>query len=117
MLFRSVSSNTALKVLRCGNNQLITLDVSNNTELTRLGCDDNRLTDLDMSRNTELLSLGCSRNQLTSSALNGLFRSLRSDYSYTKNNSYLFYLWIYFNPGTNDCEVNIAEEKGWIVRR
>ena len=55
-----------LKRLRCGWNNLTSLDVSHNTELTYLGCDNNKLTSLDVSHNTALQELACFSNQLTS---------------------------------------------------
>ena len=61
-----VSQNTALTRLSCYNNQLTSLDVSKNTALTRLYCYNNQLTALDVSQNTALGDLNCSNNQLTS---------------------------------------------------
>ena len=57
---------TALTQLRCGNNQLTSLDVSKNTALTALFCYNNQLTSLDVSKNTALTWLECYFNQLTS---------------------------------------------------
>ena len=61
-----VSKNTALTYLDCGRNQLTTLDVSKNTALTYLDCRNNQLTSLDVSKNTVLTDLDCRNNQLTS---------------------------------------------------
>ena len=61
-----VSKNTALTSLDCGANQLTTLDVSKNTALTYLDCRSNQLTALDVSKNTALTDLDCRNNQLTS---------------------------------------------------
>ena len=55
-----------LTYLKCGSNQLISLDVSHNTELTYLSCPSNQLTSLDVSQNTALEELFCYNNQLTS---------------------------------------------------
>ena len=110
-----VSRNTTLGILGCGANQLTTLDVSSNTNLRELACGYNQLATLDMSSNTALRYLYCYNNQLTTSALNDLFSSLRSTSSYTKNLTYPFSVWIHENPGTSDCDVSIAEKKGWIV--
>ena len=60
-----VSKNTALTSLDCGANQLTTLDVSKNTALTYLDCRSNQLTALDVSKNTALTDLACRSNQLT----------------------------------------------------
>ena len=60
-----VSKNTALTYLDCYSNQLTSLDVSKNTALTGLYCSNNQLTELDVSKNTALTELNCSNNQLT----------------------------------------------------
>jgi hypothetical protein len=126
-----VSRNTALFHLECGNNQLTSLDVSRNTALFGLMCFNNRLSSLDLSRNTNVFyfycfgnllttlnvssftnlnSLDCSDNQLTSSALNDLFGTL-----HINPGPFERYVYIADNPGTSDCNVSIAEEKGWTV--
>ena len=61
-----VSKNTALTYLDCRSNQLTALDVSKNTALTYLDCGNNQLTSLDVSKNTALTDLACRNNQLTS---------------------------------------------------
>ena len=61
-----ISHFTALKSLKCFNNQLTSLDVSKNTALTYLDCGRNQLTTLDVSKNTVLTDLDCRNNQLTS---------------------------------------------------
>ena len=60
-----ISHFTALKSLKCFNNQLTALDVSKNVALTKLHCWGNSLTKLDVSKNTALTSLDCGANQLT----------------------------------------------------
>ncbi|MBD5200030.1 MAG: hypothetical protein HDS83_06545 [Bacteroidales bacterium] len=60
-----VSKNTVLTSLDCSSNKLTSLDVSKNTALTSLICGSNKLTSLDVSKNTALTSLTCSHNQLT----------------------------------------------------
>ena len=60
-----VSKNTALTSLDCDYNQLTALDVSKNVALTKLHCWGNSLTKLDVSKNTALTSLDCGANQLT----------------------------------------------------
>ena len=60
-----ISYFTALKSLKCRNNQLTTLDVSKNTALEELDCYNNQLTKLDVSKNTSLKILKCNYNQLT----------------------------------------------------
>lgn len=61
-----ISKNTALTWLNCTNNQLTTLDVSNNVLLTGINCWTNQLTSLDVSQNTRLTMLYCYDNQLSS---------------------------------------------------
>ena len=129
-----VSKNTALTDLGCGSNQLTTLDVSKNTALTELSCCWNKLTSLDVSKNTALIYLNlygnqvktldmskntaltrlvCSYNLLKSDALNNLFDTLHdkniSGYNDTKD------VEIEGNPGEEDCDITIAEKKGWNV--
>ena len=58
-----VSKNTALTYLDCYSNQLTSLDVSKNTALTGLYCSNNQLTELDVSKNTALTELNCSKNK------------------------------------------------------
>ena len=60
-----VSKNTSLKILKCNYNQLTTLDVSKNTALTELRSNINQLTTLDVSKNTALTFINCDRNKLT----------------------------------------------------
>ena len=84
--------------------------MSKNTELTNLYCSDNQLENLDVSKNTKLVVFDCSDNQLDTDSLNDLFGTLHSNYiSITKN------IYIGSNPGTNDCDRSIAEDKGWTV--
>ena len=110
-----VSSATMLYWLYCGNNQLTALDVSANTWLAELKCGNNQLTKLDMSSNTSLTRLYCENNQLTTSALNDMFETLYNRQTYTKNLTYFYVVYIYGNPGTNDCDISIARERGWGV--
>ena len=53
-----------LRLLLCGNNNLITLDVSNNTKLIQLWCRYNNISALDLIKNTALGYLYCSYNKL-----------------------------------------------------
>ena len=62
---------TALKDLRCSDNQLNSLDVSGCTALTTLFCFNNQLTSLDVSACTALTELWCYSNQLTSLNISG----------------------------------------------
>jgi len=127
-----VSSNTQLRTLFCHGNELTDLELSKNTELRILGCFGNDLTDLDVSNNTELVTLWCYSNQLsslnfsfnsnlyfvnchsnllTSEALNALFETLHDNMFPGR----IKIIYIGANPGTNDCNRSIAENKGWVV--
>jgi len=124
-----VSKNTALEVLACSDNMLTSLDVSKNTALEALECSFNKITHLDVSKNTALENLSCWDNRLTSldvsknillewldlddnlfsgTALNATFGTLRS-------NPMFGILYISGNPGEFECNVSIAENKGWTV--
>jgi len=105
---------TELTGLNCYDNQLTTLDLSKNIVLSGLCCNDNQLTTLDMSANTELIGMDCSNNQLTTSALNDFFRTLHNN-PLTGADDWPKSIYIKNNPGTSNCDVRIAEEKGWWV--
>ncbi|MDY8137856.1 leucine-rich repeat domain-containing protein [Aquimarina sp. 2201CG5-10] len=60
-----IEAFTALTELRCGSNQLTSLDTSSNTALERLFAFDNQLTSLNISSNTALENLQIARNRLT----------------------------------------------------
>jgi hypothetical protein len=61
-----VEAFSNITTLRCGSNQLSSIDVSMNTALTWLECNDNQLTQLDLSTNTNLNNLHCGGNSITS---------------------------------------------------
>jgi Leucine-rich repeat (LRR) protein len=117
-----VSKCTALTSLSCsyntmyGSSKLISLNVSGCTALTSLGCSSNQLTSLDVSKCTALTELWCYGNQLNAAALNSLFNSLPAgkeyiDYGQSRTST----IYIGGNPGSNDCDTSIAENKGWDV--
>jgi hypothetical protein len=109
-----ISKCTALHQLSCSSNQLTSLDVSKNTELFSLNCNYNQLTSLNVSPNNIVLTpVSCGHNQLDASALNSLFNSLPKAKSWTNGNSSSIY--IGGNPGTDNCDISIAENKGWYV--
>ena len=103
-----VSKNTELTCLHCGSNQLTSLDVSANTALKELRCGWNQLKSFDMSNNTVLSLFDCRNNELDATALNAMFETLHNN---TKNKA----IDIRGNPGTGDCDRNIATAKGWTV--
>jgi len=138
-----VSSN-ALTTLNCNNNQLISLDVNSNA-LTTLNCSNNKLTRLDVSSkalislncsNNQLTDLyvgsgdgvltilNCQYNQLSADALNNLFGMLLRGGAITffiswggwsSSFTLMGVIYIYGNQGTNTCNPNIANNKGWTV--
>ena len=89
---------------------LATLDVSNNTALEQLYCTNIQIITLDLSNNTDLIRLDCSDNQLSTAALNDLFRTLPN---ISKRYNGAGMIIIDGNPGENECDRSIAEEKGW----
>lgn len=54
-----------LQILRCGSNNLQTLDVSNNPLLKELKCEKNQLTSINLTGCGELKILNCEVNNLT----------------------------------------------------
>ena len=71
-----------------------------------------------MSNNTIMTRLSCEGCQLKVSALYDLFKTLHNKFLNTK--AYIppggvYYVCTYGNPGTDYCDVSIAEERGWKV--
>ena len=105
-----IKANTALTDLWCENNLLMGLDLKENKMITVLGCSNNQLTKLDLSANKALRLLDYRSNNLSTDALNALFETLHNNtFEYEKT------VYIANNPGTEDCNKSIAEEKGWTV--
>lgn len=59
-----LSSNKKLRFLYCQDNKLTKLDVTSNTGLTILYCGNNLLSELDVSHNTALQYLSCQHNKI-----------------------------------------------------
>ena len=130
-----VCKNTTLTQLNCSSNKLTTLDVNKNTKLEKLECGHNlELTSLDLSKNAALVNLDYSGTELahldisanknlhsikcrfigfSAEALNALFQTL-PDYG-DKGDGEGRWIDIMYNPGADDCDWSIAEEKGWHV--
>jgi len=106
-----VSHNTLLESLYCKNNELIDINVSNN-RLYIIDCSNNQLSQLDFSANVGLWAVSCENNKLTSEAINEMFRTLHN-YDFSDGRRKLIH--IYGNPGMDDCDKSIAENKGWSV--
>ena len=135
-----LSNNTELVVLMCGDNKIVSLDLSKNTKLTDVTCDTNQLTELNVSGLAQLAYLHCGRwinysegpgnlltqldvsgcaslsyldcgyNRLSVEAMNSLFETLNETTISTGKDVLIFN-----NPGTDDCDRKIAENKGWWV--
>ena len=105
-----MSKNLLLRELYCNVNYLTDLVVNNKAALRELDCSSNRLERLDMANNNALNVLRCSRNQMNADALDKLFLTL-------DNNAILGgkTIYIFGNPGTSDCNIELAEVRGWEV--
>jgi len=104
-----VRKNPKLLGLNCDQNEISSLDVSRNIDLETFTVVSNKIAHLDFSKNTKLNKLNCSSNNLTTQALNTLFESLNSIVAHGETKE----LCIIDNPGTINCDRNIAEIKGW----
>jgi len=132
-----VSKNTKLIALSCSYTQLTQLDLSKNTELGQLLCGGTQITSLDLSKNIKLETLHCVESQLKSLVLSANHNNLRylqlwgcqltaEAFDILFNTLPFFteqswplsrdgYLYIGNNPGTDSCNISIAEEKGWKI--
>ncbi len=72
----------SLKILRCGDIGLKSLDISALEMLTSLSCNGNELTELDLRHNVNLTDIRCQGNELTTLNLEGL-RGVETLYCYT----------------------------------
>lgn len=106
----NVDNNTALKYIDCSTNRLTSLNVSNNKVLEQLWCSSNQLSNLDLSKNKSLNLVNCNLNNFARTDLNDLFETLHSN-----NVEMTKYIYIFSNPGTNNCDISIATNKGWTV--
>lgn len=60
-----IEAFTALTSLKCGFNQISTLDLSSNTQLTYIDCRDNQISSIDVSTCLSLGDIRCNNNQLS----------------------------------------------------
>ena len=60
-----ISAFRNLKTLRCGSNDIVSLDLSGNTLLESVACDSNQIAHLDISSCVALVSLDCHSNNLS----------------------------------------------------
>ncbi len=61
-----IANFTALEILDCSNNALVTLDITTNTLLKHLYCSNNQLLQLDVTQNTALIELSFNNNSISS---------------------------------------------------
>ena len=126
----NLNDNPELLSLYCGGNDLLSLNLSHNTKLQTLTCSENQLTSLDVSLlpvlkkviahtnpltrinicvSGSLSYLSCLNCGLDADELNSVFDSLPilNVSSASKN------LFIANNPGSSDCQVELAINKNW----
>lgn len=108
---------TKLESLNCSYNTLTSLNLSGLVELKNLWCHYNRLSSLNVNGLNNLEYLDCQNNYMNATALNDLFVSLPiSKYSgwpiHIQNNGPN-----YDGSGALNCDITIAENKGWNVYR
>ena len=111
LTYLNVSNNHLLYILHCEGNLIENLDLSNNVLLENLRISDNRFQSIDVSNNPLLRRICVQGNQFNRDALNNLFDTL-PDWSGTNSRGFIE---IANNPGTDECDVSIAEAKGWTV--
>jgi hypothetical protein len=97
-------------MFNCENNNLTSLDLSNKTKLAHCVFDNNKLEKVDLSNTPELWYVTLLNNQLSAAALNAMMTGLHSNYLSSGQD-----LFIDDNPGSNNCNINIAWNKGWRV--
>jgi len=95
--------------LNCFIGNVTSLNLSKNPQLRTLICSDKLLTSLDVSKNLALTYIDCRNNQLSADALNNFFYTLHSNPEYKV-------IYIKDNPGTSDCNLQIAMDKGWMIQ-
>ena len=103
---RTVTLSGEITGFECEWGGITEVDVSRNTTLTDLDVSVNQLKSLDVSKNTALKSLHIKANQFTAAALNDLFGTLHDKGGIIN---------IAYNPGVDDCNISMAEAKGWEV--
>jgi len=106
---RDIRIKGNLTALDCSGNRLTYLSVKDASGLQTLDCSNNNLTALDLSEKYNLRIVDCRNNNMSSAALNDLFTSLPTIID--ENNA----IHIKDNPGMADCDMWIAQGKGWNV--
>jgi len=106
-----LSRNIRLEGLLINNNRLTHLNVSRLSQLRGLMVDNNYLNTLDMSDNPNITFINADRNLFCKDELDRLFDSLPDLTDHFVNGL----IWIVDNPGTDESNKNIAENKNWRV--
>ena len=108
----------SLRELSCSYNKLTELDLSDNSNISELRCEHNQLTRLMVPQGSLLEHLYCHSNQLDEDALNTLFDSLGQVLEpaiYYPTPPRQYRISFNDNPGADDCNRNILNDKNWIV--
>lgn len=105
---------TYLIELSCNGNRLTELDLSKHTSLRHLSCSNNQLTRLTLPEARAMRQFDCHSNQLGADMLNKLFENL-PDVTVLVPPVPVFRVSYYNNPGEDDCDKKIAEQRGWTI--
>jgi hypothetical protein len=134
-----VDNLTNLELLNCSYNQLTSLNLSRLTKLESLNCSNNTLTSLNLSGLVEIKELWCGYNSLSSLNVSGLnnlgYLECQNNYmNATALNDFFTSLPVakffgllpihiqdngpnYDGTGALNCDITMAEDKGWNVYR
>ena len=108
----------SLRELSCSYNKLTELDLSGCSNISELSCEHNQLTRLMVPQGSLLGHLYCHSNQLDEDALNTLFDSLGQVVNppiYYPTPPRQYRISFNDNPGADDCNRSILNDKNWIV--
>ena len=109
---------SSLRELSCSYNKLTELDLSGCSNISELRCEHNQLTRLMVPQGSLLEHLYCHSNQLDEDALNTLFDSLGQVVNpaiYYPTSLRQYRISFNDNPGADDCNRSILNDKNWIV--
>lgn len=112
-----VSKCTYLEILKCSScKKLSSMDISKCPALTHIDfsyCDN--LSSIDISYNKKLKYIHFSDCNFSTNTLNNIFQNLpQGEIWYENNLKRQSTIWINRNPGSETCNTNIAEKKGWV---
>ncbi|WP_163355832.1 hypothetical protein [Dysgonomonas sp. 25] len=110
-----LQSNLKLTNLVIYNSDIETINISKQSKLENLYVTDSSLKEFLLGTNIyeELDYIYLENNQIEKEEFNALFNRLPS---VTREEAYDYILYIYGNPGTDSCNKEIAEGKGWRVQ-